>query len=123
MSKAKATRGHASEVLSAHEFRERALLALVFVAVGVFDVWTVRSSGDPWNGARSRRTIIISSSTAARRQLAMKIDVPDALLKLPDPTIRNNVRSDSAARRVVYHGDIFSIRRAPVVTLMLPFAC
>ena len=103
---------------------ERGLLALVVVAVGVFDVWTVRSSGDPWHwGAKQRDYYNLLIDGWLDGQLAMKVDVPDALLKLRDPY-------DPQQRPIglglhdasFYHGKYYLyFGAAPAVMLMLPF--
>src|SRR3954471_136744 len=51
-----------------------------------FDVWTVRSSGDPWHFGRKQNdyyNLLLDGWTSG--QLSLKVDVPEALLNLRDP--------------------------------------
>lgn len=103
---------------------ERVLLLAVALIVLTFDVWTVRSSGDPWKFGKKQSdyyNLLIDGWLDG--QLAMKVDVPDALLKLRDPY-------DPAQRPIglglhdasFYHGRYFLyFGAAPAATLMLPF--
>ena len=103
---------------------ERVLLATVALIVLAFDVWTVRSSGDPWRFGKKQNdyyNLLIDGWLDG--QLAMKVDVPAALLKLRDPY-------DPQQRPIglglhdasFYHGRYFLyFGAAPAVTLMLPF--
>ena len=103
---------------------ERILLLVVALGVFVFDVWTVRSSGDPWHfGQKQKDYYNLLLDGWLDGQLAMKVDVPDALLKLRDPY-------DPQQRPIglglhdasFYHGKYYLyFGAAPVVTLMLPF--
>ena len=103
---------------------ERALVAALCVAVGWFYVWTVRSSGDPWKFGLEQRdyyNLLIDGWLDGR--LHMKVEVPEALLKIRDPYdptqrppgLALHDASFFDGKYYVYFG------AAPVVTLMLPF--
>src|SRR5258708_14898008 len=68
------------------DWLDRGVIAAVLLLVGWFYVWTVRSSGDPWKFGRKQKdyyNLLIDGYLDGH--LSMKVDVPDALLKLPDP--------------------------------------
>ncbi len=103
---------------------ERILLAIVALGVLVFDVWTVRSSGDPWHFGKKQNdyyNLLIDGWLDG--QLAMKVDVPEALLKLRDPYDPQQRPSGLGLHDAsFYHGKYYLyFGAAPVVTLMLPF--
>src|ERR1043165_5156324 len=65
---------------------ERGLVVLACGLVAWFYLWTVRSVTAPWNFGREQRdyyNLLIDGYLAG--QLNMKVEVPDALLKLKDP--------------------------------------
>jgi hypothetical protein len=103
---------------------ERILVVALCTAIGWFYVWTVRSSGDPWNFGQEQRdyyNFLIDGYLDG--QLHMKIEVPDALLKLKDPYdpgerplgLGLHDASFYKGKYYVYFG------AAPMVVLMLPF--
>jgi hypothetical protein len=103
---------------------ERVLLACVALLVLAFDVWTVRSSGDPWRFGKKQKdyyNLLIDGWLDG--QLAMKVDVPDALLKLSDPYDPQQRPGGLGLHDAsFYHGKYYLyFGAAPVVTLMLPF--
>src|SRR5436305_2797670 len=70
----------------ASEVLKRALLVATFGLVGVFYVWTVRSNGEPWKFGRPQKdyyNLLIDGFLSG--QLALKVEVPPALLQLADP--------------------------------------
>ena len=103
---------------------ERALLAGVFLAVAWFDVWTVRSSGDKWKYGREQGdyyNLLIDGYLAG--QLNMKVEVPEALLKLSDPyDPRQRPIGLGLHDASFYQGKYYAyFGAAPIVVLMLPF--
>lgn len=105
-------------------WREGCLLAGIFLAVAWFDVWTVRSSGDKWKFGEEQEdyyNLLIDGYLAG--QLNMKVEVPEALLKLSDPYdpqqrpvgLGLHDASFYKGKYYVYFG------AAPMVVLMLPF--
>ena len=103
---------------------ERVVIAIVCAAVGWFHVWTVRSSGDPWKfGLEQRDYYNLLIDGWLDGQLHLKVEVPEALLKIKDPY-------DPAQRPLglalhdasFYNGRYYLyFGAAPVVALMLPF--
>ncbi len=103
---------------------ERILVVALCAAVGAFYFWTVRSSGDPWRPKRDRRdyyNCLIDGWLDGH--LHMKVEVPAALLALPNPY-------DPAQRppgvglhdASLYRGKYYVyFGVAPAVTLMLPW--
>ena len=105
-------------------WRERVLVAALCAAVGWFYVWTVRSSGDPWRfGLEQRDYYNLLIDGWLDGQLHLKVEVPEALLKIKDPYdptqrppgLALHDASFFRGKYYVYFG------AAPVVTLMLPF--
>jgi hypothetical protein len=93
-------------------------------AVAWFYVWTVRSSGESWDFGEEKRdyyNLLIDGYLDG--QLHMKVDVPEALLKLRDPYdpqqrpagLGLHDASFYKGRYYVYFG------AAPMLALMLPF--
>src|SRR5687767_2582382 len=65
---------------------ERVLLFGLCILIGAFYVWTVRSSGDPWEFGQEQRDYynrLIDGYLEG--QLHMKVEVPPALLALKNP--------------------------------------
>lgn len=103
---------------------ERILLVVVCAAVGWFDLWTVRSSGDPWKfGLEQRDYYNLLLDGWLDGQLHLKVEVPEALRQLKDPY-------DPAVRppglglhdATYFQGKYYLyFGVAPVVVLMLPF--
>jgi len=108
----------------ASEVLKSVLLVATIGLVGVFYVWTVRSNGTPWKFGRPQKdyyNLLIDGFLAG--QLAMKVDVPPALLQLADPYDPRTrppglALHDASFFRGKYYL-YFGV--APVVTLMLPF--
>src|SRR5476649_2876362 len=103
---------------------ERALLLAVALVVLVFDVWTVCSSGDPWHFGKKQNdyyNLLIDGWRGG--QLAMKVDVPEALLKLSDPYDPSQRPPGLALHDASFYKGKYYLYFgvAPVVTLMLPF--
>lgn len=105
-------------------WRERVVIAIVCAAVGWIHVWTVRSSGDPWKfGLEQRDYYNLLIDGWLDGQLHLKVEVPEALLKIRDPYdpaqrppgLALHDASFYNGRYYVYFG------AAPVLTLMLPF--
>ncbi|MFM9081720.1 MAG: hypothetical protein ACKOTE_16605, partial [Opitutaceae bacterium] len=105
-------------------WRERVLVAALCAAVGWFYVWTVRSSGDPWKfGLEQRDYYNLLIDGWLDGQLHLKVEVPEALLKIKDPYdptqrppgLALHDASFFEGKYYLYFG------AAPVVTLMLPF--
>ncbi len=103
---------------------DRILVGLVCIAIAWFYVWTARSNGESWKfGQEQRDYYNLLIDGWLDRHLHMKVDVPPALLALPDPydpTLRPpglalHDASFYRGRYYLYFG------AAPVVTLMLPF--
>src|SRR5215207_4789895 len=103
---------------------ERWLVVAVCVFVGWFYLWTVRSSGDPWKFGKEQRdyyNLLIDGYLSG--QLNMKVEVPEALLKLKDPYdpgerplgLGMHDASFYKGKYYVYFG------AAPMLVLMLPF--
>src|SRR5436305_22773 len=104
--------------------RERFIVACVLLLVGWFDVWTVRSSGDPWKfGQKQRDYYNLLIDGFLDGQLAMKVDVPEALLKLPDPYDPRTRPAGLALHDASYFKGRYYLYFGvgPVVVLMLPF--
>ena len=62
---------------------ERLAIFVLCVSIGWFYLWTVRSSGDSWKFGHEQNdyyNLLIDGYLAG--QLHMKVEVPDALLKL-----------------------------------------
>lgn len=109
---------------AALRWTERALLLAVCVIVGWFYTWTVRSSGDPWEFGEEQRdyyNLLIDGWLDG--QLHLKVDVPDALLQLPDPyDPRLRPPGLGLHDASFYEGKYYLYFGAgPVVSLMLPF--
>ncbi len=103
---------------------ERILLLVVAMGVLVFDVWTVRSSGDPWNfGKKQSDYYNLLLAGWLDGQLAMKVDVPAALLQMPNPYDPAQRPAGLALHDAsLYRGKYYLyFGVAPVVVLMLPF--
>lgn len=103
---------------------ERILLLAVALGVFVFDVWTVRSSGDPWHFGKKQNdyyNLLIAGWLDG--QLAMKAEVPAALLNLADPYDPQQRPAGLALHDAsLYRGKYYLyFGVAPVVVLMLPF--
>lgn len=103
---------------------ERSLLLAVALVVLIFDVWTVRSNNEPWHFGKKQTdyyNALIDGWLSG--QLAMKMDVPPALLKLADPYDPAQRPPGLAAHDAsLYKGKYYLyFGAAPVVTLMLPF--
>lgn len=103
---------------------ERALVVALCAALGWFYLWTVRSSGDPWKfGLEQRDYYNLLIDGWLDGQLHLKVDVPEALLRLPDPYdptkrppgLGLHDATFFRGRYYLYFG------AAPVVGLMLPF--
>src|SRR5690349_9943401 len=78
--------GRAGDLRAPPRRAEWIVIALICVVVGWFDVWTVRSSADPWRFGREQKDYYnVLLHGWLHGQLAMQVDVPDALLKLADP--------------------------------------
>lgn len=103
---------------------ERWLVFVACLAVACCYVWTVRSSGDPWKFGKEQRdyyNLLIDGYLSG--QLNMKVEVPDALLKLKNPYdpgerpvgLGLHDASFYKGKYYVYFG------AAPMVVLMLPF--
>src|ERR1039457_4253716 len=103
---------------------ERVLLLTVALVVLVFDVWTVRSSGDAWHfGEKQNDYYNLLIDGWLDGQLNLKVDVPAALLALPDPyDPRQRPVGLGLHDASFYRGKYYLyFGVAPVVTLMLPF--
>ncbi len=103
---------------------ERILLLAVALGVLSFDIWTVRSSGDPWDFGKKQNDYYNRLIEGWRDgQLAMKVDVPPALLNLADPYDPAQRPPGLALHDAsFYHGKYYLyFGVAPVVVLMLPF--
>ncbi len=103
---------------------ERVLLLAVALLVLAFDVWTVRSSGDAWHFGKKQNdyyNLLIDGWRSG--QLAMKVDVPEALLKIPDPYDPAQRPPGLALHDASFYKGKYYLYFgvAPVVTLMLPF--
>src|SRR5215207_7471241 len=103
---------------------ERWLVFAACLVVGCFYVWTVRSSGDSWKFGKEQRdyyNLLIDGYLSG--QLHMKVEVPDALLKLKNPYdpgerpvgLGLHDASFYKGKYYVYFG------AAPMIVLMLPF--
>lgn len=103
---------------------ERVVLAALVGLIGWFNLWTVHSNGEPWHWGREQDdyfNLLIDGWLDG--QLHMKVDVPEALLKLKDPydpTLRPPGLGlhDASFHRGKYY---LYFGAAPLVTLMLPF--
>jgi hypothetical protein len=103
---------------------DRLCLVLAWIAVAWFQLWTVRSTGEIRGfGGEQRDYYNLLIDGWLEGQLHMKVDVPAAMLALPDPY-------DPAQRppglglhdASFYQGKYFVyFGVAPAVTLMLPF--
>ncbi|MSU51655.1 MAG: hypothetical protein EXS37_21620 [Opitutus sp.] len=100
------------------------LVVALCAAVGWFHVWTARSSGDRWKfGSEQKDYYNLLIDGYLDGQLNMKVEVPEALLRLKDPydpSVRPpglglHDASFYKGKYYVYFGV------APVVSLMLPF--
>jgi hypothetical protein len=103
---------------------ERILLALFCVALAWFYLWTVRSGAGPWKfGQEQTDYYNLLLDGWLDGHLYMKVDVPEALLKLPDPydpTLRPAGLGLHDAS--FYHGKYYLyFGAAPVAVLLLPF--
>jgi hypothetical protein len=103
---------------------ERSLVFAACLAVGCFYVWTVRSTAEPWKFGKEQRdyyNLLIDGYLSG--QLNMKVEVPEALLRLKDPYdpgerpagLGLHDASFYKGKYYVYFG------AAPMVVLMLPF--
>ncbi len=103
---------------------ERVLLLAAWAAVAWFHVWTVRSTGEPfWPKGEQRDYFNLLIDGWLDGQLHMKVEVPEELLRLPDPY-------DPAQRRPglglhdasLYQGKYYVyFGVAPAAVAMLPF--
>jgi len=103
---------------------ERVLVAALCAAVGWFYVWTVRSSGDPWKfGLEQRDYYNLLIDGWLDGQLHLKVDVPEALLKIKDPYDPTQRPPGLALHDASFFGGKYYLYfgAAPVVALMLPF--
>ncbi|MDO8539149.1 MAG: hypothetical protein Q7S40_01805 [Opitutaceae bacterium] len=104
--------------------RHIAWLALLCVAIGGFYLWTVRSNGNAWKFGQEQRdyyNLLIDGWLDGH--LHLKVDVPAALLQLPDPYDPKARPSGLGLHDAsFYRGKYYLYFGAgPVVTLMLPF--
>lgn len=102
----------------------RTVLVAVFLLVGLADLWTVRSTREPYHFGRPQHdyyNLLIDGWLDG--QLAMKVDVPEALLQLPDPyDPRTRPPGLGLHDASFYRGKYYLyFGVAPVATLMLPF--
>lgn len=100
------------------------LLVAVCLAVGWFDVWTVRSSGDRWHlGLVQRDYYNLLIHGWLDGHLSMEVDVPPALLALQDPYDPMQRPSELTLHDAsFYQGQYYLyFGVVPVVVLMLPF--
>lgn len=99
-------------------------LAAVCVLVGWFYVWTARNEGSSWNfGQRQTDYYNLLVDGFLDGHLYMKVEVPEALLKLADPYNPAQRPPGVALHDAsMYRGHYYIyFGAAPVVTLMLPF--
>lgn len=103
---------------------ERLAVFVLCGCIGWFYLWTVRSSGDSWNFGREQNdyyNLLIDGYLDG--QLHMKVEVPEALLKLANPYdpgerppgLGLHDASFYKGKYYIYFG------AAPMVLLMLPF--
>lgn len=102
---------------------KRLLVPALCLAMGWFYLWTARSSGDPWNfGAEQSDYYNLLIDGWLDGQLNLKVEVPEDLLRAPnpyDPALRPPGGLHDAS---FYRGKYYLyFGAAPVVTLMLPF--
>jgi hypothetical protein len=103
---------------------ERALLGLVCLAVGWFDVWTVRSNGDAWRFGQDQDDYYNEMIHGwLDGQLAMKVNVPPALARLADPYDPRTRPAGLALHDASFYRGKYYLYfgAAPAVVLLLPF--
>ena len=103
---------------------ERLLIFAACVVVGWFDLWTVRSSSDPWKFGQEQRdyyNLLIDGWLDG--QLALKVEVPAELLALRDPYDPGQRRAGLGLHDASFYRGKYYLYFGvgPVVTLMLPF--
>lgn len=104
--------------------REAWLLGALCAAIGWFYVWTVRSSGDPWDfGHEQNDYFNLLIDGWLEGQLHLKVEVPEELRQHPDPYDPRLRRPGLGLHDASYYQGKYYLYfgAAPVVALMLPF--
>jgi len=103
---------------------ERTALAVFCVALAWFYVWTVRSGAGPWKfGQEQQDYYNLLLDGWLDGHLSMKVDVPEALLKLPDPYDPTLRPAGLGLHDASFYGGKYYLYfgAAPVAVLLLPF--